>query len=218
MKRTHRSTFKCWAFGLMILLMCAGSAGAMTISMTGLPSKAEVLGQVSFDVILDTGPGLTGVTLLSVGVLFADAQLGYRQDLSTTSSAILQGPGAKSAYMRPSPTCGGTPGLPGCSLWVGSTNQVNVDFISTDLIGGTDYPSDSPELLATLVFDVISVGDGFAEIELTLKGPGNVIGLAGGATWTSDLIGGGGVAVPEPTTALLVAAGLVGLGFSRRRA
>lgn len=216
MKRIDQSTFKCWAFSLMVLLMCASSAGAMTISMTSLPAQAKVQGQVSVDVILDTGPGLTGMTLLSIGVLFSDTQLSYRQDLSTTSSEILQGTGGTSAYMRPSSTCGGTPGLPGCSLWVGVTNQVNVDFIATDLIYGTDYPSEVPEVLATLVFDVIAVGDGFAEIGLTLTAPGNVIGLAGGATWTSDLVGGGAVAVPEPTTALLVAAGLVGLGFSRR--
>jgi hypothetical protein len=102
---------------------------------------------------------------------------------------------------------------------VGTTNQVNVDFISTDLIGGTDYTSDTLGVahLATLVFDVIAVGDGLAEVDLIFTGPGNVISLAGGAEWTADLVGGGAIAVPEPGTALMLAGGLLGLGWNGRR-
>ncbi len=221
MRKQTKSILLRWGLVFLVVLGTAGQVGAMTIAMTGLAGKAEVAEQIMVNVGLDTGPGLTGITLLSIGVIFSDTQLAYRKDLSSTSSYALYG--GRGAYLNASSLCGGGFGSPtagsGCSLRVGTTNQVNVDFISTDLIGGTDYTSDTLGLahLATLVFDVIAEGDGLAEVELTLTAPGNVIALAGGATWTADLVGSAAVAVPEPTTALMVAGGLVGLGLSGRR-
>jgi hypothetical protein len=221
MRKQSKSTVLGWGLALLVLLATTGQASAMTISMSGLAAKAEVTEQVTVNVGLDTGPGLTGITLLSIGVIFSDSQLAYRQDLSSTSSYALYG--GRGAYLNASTLCGGPFGSPtagsGCALRVGTTNQVNVDFISTDLIGGTDYTSDTLGVahLATLVFDVIAVGDGLAEVDLIFTGPGNVISLAGGAEWTADLVGGGAIAVPEPGTALMLAGGLLGLGWNGRR-
>ena len=121
--------------------------------------------------------------------------------------------------MNASTTCGGAYGTEtagsGCSLRVGTTNQVNIDFICSDVLGGTDFTGS--ELLAPLVFDVIAAGDGEAEIDLSLTAPGNVFGLTGGAVWTAELTGGGAIPVPEPGTALLVGSGLLVMGAARRR-
>ena len=50
---------------LTLLALSAGQASAVTISMSDLPSKVDVLGQVSVDVSMDTGAGLSGITLLA---------------------------------------------------------------------------------------------------------------------------------------------------------
>ena len=68
-----------------------------------------------------------------------------------------------------------------------------------------------------MIFDVVSVGDGEAAFLLSLTSPGNVIGLAYGTTGTADLLGAGTVITPEPTTALLVGLGLLGLGVAGKR-
>jgi len=72
--------------------------------------------------------------------------------------------------------------------------------------------------MATLVFEVTGTS-GFAFINLSQTSPGNVIGQPGGLSTTGTLnSGAGGVnIIPEPTTALLVSLGLVGLGIAGRR-
>ena len=205
------------AMALLATALLAGTATATTITLSGASGKAEVNEQVSLDIELDTGPGLSGITLLSIGVIYSNTQLAYRQDLSSTTSYILYG--GKGSFMYAASTCGGYGGPTagdGCQPIPAIPNQINIDFLCTDLLGGTDYTGHAH--LATLVFDVIAVGDGTAEVALSLTAPGNVLGVAGGAALPAKLIGGGAITVPEPGTALLVAFGLTGLGLFRRRA
>ena len=199
-----------------LLLFGASSASALAISLGGATATAGVGSQVSVTVSMDT-ESTTGITLLSVGVLFDDAELSYNQGASTTTSYILYGGKGGGGYMKASSTCGGYPQTApaGCSIRVGTTNQVNVDFVSVDLTNGTQ--NTGATLLATLVFDVTAVGDGSAAISLSLTSPGNVIGLPGGASGTATLSGNGVVTTPEPTTALLVGLGLMGLGVAGRK-
>ena len=100
--------------------------------------------------------------------------------------------------------------------------QVNVDYTNVSLTNGTGAGNVGVAQMATLVFDVTGTS-GFAFINLSQTSPGNVIGQPGGLSTTGTLLGGigggaGGVnIIPEPTTALLVGMGLVGLGFAGRR-
>jgi len=208
-----------------LLAFSASSASALAISLGGASGSTVNGAQVSVTVSIDT-EGTTGIVTLSVGVLFDDAQLTYNQGASSTTSYTLYntvtnpktgvvGPGT---YLDAASSCGGAypTGGAGCALRVGTTNQVNVDFISTGF-PTTGTTGGTTDLMATLVFDVIGTS-GSAAISLSLTSPGNVIGDANGGAIAATTSGSGSVSiVPEPTTALLVGLGLAGLGIAGRR-
>jgi hypothetical protein len=203
-----------------MIVFAAGSASAISLTLAGANGQTvQVGGQVTITVSLDT-EGTAGITLLSAAVLFDNGSVAYNSAASSTTGYILYQAGkAGGPYMN---AAADPP-----QIRYGTQNQVNVDFTSTNLELGTGpsegYSSASPAtlvpggLLATLVFDVVALGDGNAEFALSISSPGNVIGLAGGATGTATLNGAGSVVVPEPTTAILVGLGLAGLGFAGRR-
>ena len=219
-----------------LLVFGASSAGAISLTVAGvapidLAASTEVAQGDTFEVTmtLDTEATL-GITLMSIGVLFDDTQLEYNKDLSTTTSYILFGSGkGGGGYMNALATCGGGFGAPdagsGCSLRVNTTNQVNVDYVSTDLSNGTAnttadiYPPDNVVQLVTLSFTVLAeAAGGPAHITLSQTSPGNVIGQPGGTSTTGTLLGSGSVTVPEPGLAGLSLAALLTLGGLRIRA
>ena len=233
-----RSLFvrKNWMAGLAVaaaFLLGASSASAIALTLGGANGQLVANGDtVSITVSLDT-EGAVGITLLSVGVLFDDTRLSYNQGASTTTSYALyttstnpKGVVSPGDYLQAASTCGGYPQTApaGCSFWVGTTSQVNVDYVGTNLTTGTNSATGSSPgqgvtsggLLATLIFDVIG-SDGVANIDISITAPGNVIGLPGGASGTAALSGSGTVVIPEPTTALLVGLGLTGLAVAGRR-
>ena len=211
---------KNWVAALAVaslLLLSASSASAISLTLAGANGQDVVGGeQFSVTVSLDT-ESTTGITLLSIGVLFDDTRLSYNQGASSTTSYILYGGKGGGGYMKANGTCGGYPqsAPAGCSLRVNTTNQVNVDYVSTDLSNGTQNTGSVQ--LVTLVFDVLAA-PGTAAITLSQTSPGNVIGQPGGGSTTGTLLGDGSVnVIPEPTTALLVGLGLAGLGVAGRR-
>jgi len=217
---------------MALMVFSAASASAIALTLGGANGQIVANGdQVSITVSLDV-EGATGITLLSVGVDFDNTRLSYNKGASSTASYTLynantaaKGQPSNGEYLQAASTCGGYPGGgTGCSLWVGVTDQVNVDFISTDLNLGTSQGTGatagqgntSGGVLATLIFDVIGTS-GVANIGISITSPGNVIGLPGGASGTASLAGSGTVVIPEPTTALLVGLGLMGLAVAGRR-
>ena len=190
----------------LLVAFTATSASAISLTLGGANGQTVAVGsQVSITVTLDT-EGTTGITLLSVGVIFDEGNLSYNSGASSAPTYILYVNG-KTPYMQPS--------FNPPALRFGTTNQVNVDYTATSLLDGTG--GDGVALLATLVFDVIAGGDLVAELSLSITSPGNIVQLAGGVNGTASLAGAGTVVIPEPTTALLVGLGLVGLGVAGRR-
>ena len=219
MRSLFVTTGKSWVAGLVVaaaFLLGASSASAVSLTSAGANGQLVAVGdQVTITVTLDT-EGQTGITLLSTGVIFDDAILTYNSGASSATSYILYVNG-KNPYM----TAAADPP----ELRFGTSDQVNVDFVASDLTTGTGSATgDSPAggglpggLLATLVFDVTGLGDGVADIYLSITSPGNVLAFGGGATATPTLAGAGTAITPEPTTALLVGLGLLGLGVAGKR-
>ena len=215
------SIFKTMSLALALAFFSAGQAMAIAISFGGLNGQVVYPGdQVSVSVNLDTEAD-TGIVLLSVGVLFDETRLSFNQAASSTASYMLYGGAGKgSTFLESSCGFGVFGGTTGCAyLRVGATNQVNVDFVTTDLMTGAPVGTQvtGAALMATLIFDVVGPS-GFASIGLSITSPGNVIFMTGGAYATASLNHGahGVEVVPEPTTALLVGLGLVGIGLARQ--
>ncbi len=203
-----------------LFFFSASSASALAISLGGLGGTVTSRDTVSVTVTIDT-EALTGITLLSVGVLFDDTKLSFNEAASANviSYALFS---TKGGFLGASSLCGGYPSPGGlysntgnCELRVNTTNQVNVDYVSTSLGAGT--AATGSWLATTLVFNVLGGSGGTAAISLTTSAPGNTIALAGGAQGTATLSGAGVVNIPEPTTALLIGLGLAGLGVAGRR-
>ena len=198
----------------LLFFFSAASASAITLTLGGAGGQDVTPGgTTSVTLTLDTD-ATTGITLMSIGVLFDDTRLSYDKDASSTTSYILYGGKGGGGYMKASSTCGGYPQTApaGCSIRVGTINQVNVDYVSVDLTNGTQ--NTGSVLLVTLVFDVLD-NDGPAAITLSQTSPGNVIGQPGGGSTTATLIGDGSVNVPEPGVAGLSLAALLTVGGLR---
>ena len=216
-------------FFFVIACLCAGQASAFALSMTGANGQLVSVGdQVTVTVSIDT-EGESGLALLSTAVLFDDEILSYNEAASWSSSYLLfapyTGPGSMGGVMMPKWNAQSLGLAP--QLRYGTTDQVNVDFVSDALIhagnpaSGTTWAFDQQlnaygtfGQLGALVFDVVAEGDGVADIGLSITSPGNIVAVVYYHSRTATLYGAGTVIVPEPSPGALWGAGLVALGLA----
>ena len=212
------------------LLLAAASASAFAVNMTarGATDSLTTGSTVTVDVFLDaTG----GITIFSVAVMSDPAVLKYD---AAASAALPLHPQA--------PTFGGSSGAqPSYVLYTGGkpmtylkplqtpaflefpvtgTGQVNVNFIENAL--GTTTATGTGIYLASLVFHVLA---DFATSELSLAFTSSNV-LQTGVVVTPDsaialsapiTLAGPPIELPEPTTAILIGLGVLGLLLAGRR-
>ena len=173
-------------------------------AVIGTPSIAAS-GTVTGDIVLtgdSSGPAVIGVF---VSIEYDTSEL---TAVSVKELAVANLPGMGNSM---SPVTGGTGEL---------TLGVITNWDSATLTTG--LTDNSSRTLGSVVFHVVAATGDASDVDVitTVNNLGtDTISGAGGVTLTANHVGASviGPAVPEPTTALLVVAGLAGLGYAGRR-
>lgn len=200
-----------------LMLFSAASASAYVLSLVPTtPTTVAGPGAIiSFDVFLDT-EGASGITLFSASLTFDPLVVAYRNDLSDANDyyplyAPQVGKTQPATWLSPIADPPGLWPAPPAGL-----QQINVDFIEVNL--NNTVATGTNVFIATLAFE--AVGFGVSNGTFSFDNGGNIFSVnqipvegtlaftSGDATMT---------VIPEPTTALLVGLGLVGLGVAGRR-
>lgn len=193
------------------ILSVASNAHAFSIyfDVGGTTIQASSSDTITINVLADIDR--TGLELLAVGVLFDPRVLTYNQAGSSTPTYMLYSPASGtvgSAYMVPSqnpPQLWPAPPPP-------VLEEVIVNWQLANLLGDPTQVTGAGLVLATLQFHVSVTGT--SSIDLLLGGFGTIIRVNGDSIPIGpDTLGPPVVIgpIPEPTTALLVGAGLAAL-------
>lgn len=213
-----------------LLLFGATSASAFAVNMVSrfATSSLTTSSIVVVDVFLDADPGLT---LLSIGVLADDAYLNYDGPASSAiarcgacvggglsgaqPSYILYTGGKNLSILYPLQT-------PHFVNWPGilppGKEQVNINY--TEPAFKAAAASGVGIWIATLVWHVTQEFD-TASIELSMVAGGNILQTGAIIIPPSDIALSGPISLtghlPEPTTAMLIGLGVIGLVVAGRR-
>lgn len=220
-----RSLYICF---VSAALLFAGATSAtayeyfMSTDYDGSP--VDVNDQVIIDVHIDAdSPGLQ---LLSMGILYDPVELSYNGP--ATDALPPQGPGSSGAspsYILYTPGKPATYLFPLVQPWDPWPNppagkgQININFSVPSLLNPATATGTNI-YIATMLFDVISEGDGAALIEVCTDCGGNVLRVAN-VTIDPGTIPVQGtpitVTVPEPAVAALGIGALLACGYLARR-
>jgi hypothetical protein len=203
---------------MALLLLGASSASAVGFTMNlnpGSISEGVAIAPsdtIIVDVYMDAD--IFGLGFAAVAVIYDDnSTLAYQPTIMNMPSYIL--------YTPPAGTSTATylyPNVNPPNIWNGinvpGKRQVTVEYLGNGFANVTQTGSNI--WIATLVFHVTNPG--VVAVDLTLNAGGTIVNaygndFKGSATATGSYVFG----VPEPTTAVLIGFGLVGLTIASRR-
>ena len=201
-----------------LVLFSASFASAYELSLVSASDGNVAQGDfVSYYIFLDTQGPNGCIVLFSASLTYDPAVVTYRSDLSDAEDyyplyAPASGKAIPATWLTPVADPPGTWPAPPAGL-----SQINVDFIEVNL--NESQASATNQYLGTLVFEV--TGNGVSNMNWSFDNGGNIFNVAavdvsGGVSMpnTTPVISN---PIPEPTTALLVGLGMVGLGVAGRR-
>ena len=208
-----------------LVLFSAGMASAYSLTLVNTSPDTILGGQfASYDVVMDI-PVNDGLVLFSVSVTFDPNVIAYRQDLSVSNDYYpLYSPAAGKTpanWLNPNVGFGPDPYVPdgpGFDTWPAppaGLGQINVDFLNPTFQATNGTATGL--VLGSIVFEAVGPGTGL--VNFSFDNGGNIFNINGTDESGSVVMGSGTdiTVIPEPTTALLVGLGLVGLGVSGRR-
>ncbi len=208
------------AVAATVALLCATTATAYELRLIATTPTDVIPGEiVSYDLFLDT-QGQSNIILFSASLTFDPNVLTYRPDLSDAEDyyplySPASGKAIPATWLTPVADPPGTWPAPPAGL-----AQINVDFIEVNLNESNGTATN--QYMATLSFE--AAAPGVSNMNWSFDNGGNIFNV--GNVDISDsvsMVNTGpfvftGSAIPEPTTALLVGLGLIGLGARARRA
>ena len=198
----------------VLVLFGAASASGYTVTMTNdYNGQQPVVGDVITTTLTFDTEGAADVQLLSVSVIFDDNQFSYNLPgiggAQNPTYMLYTSVGRGFNMLLQSAQNG--------ALRVGTTNQLLFDFTNSAPLPSGNVLAGSA-LMATIEFTVTAF-TGAALFDVTSTAPGNVLqlGPANSNAVVALPTSGDFSTVPEPTTAILVGLGLLGLGAAGRR-